>query len=319
MCRALSVSVVIPTRDRPAWLRRSVSSALAQQGADVEVVVVDDGSREPPSLPEDERVRLLRHEQPRGVAHARNAGLAAARGDWVAFLDDDDWWAPTKLTRQLTAAYEAQADFAWCGGFTVDPAGRVLNVDPIGAPEPDLHAALLRMNTIPCGCSNVVARTELLRHIGGFDPQFSVLADWDLNVRLSAAGRGASTPELLIAYSLHAGNMHYSDAAAWSDKRRFDAKHELERDGRALDDEAWWLSWRFRAQLQTGRNRAAARSAWQLYRLNRDPLTLGRALALAVGGRRGLDRAGAAMRWLRRRDDVAADAHGPVPAAPPPA
>jgi glycosyltransferase involved in cell wall biosynthesis len=318
MSGALSVSVVIPTRDRPDWVRRSVSSALAQEDLELEIVVVDDGSTTPIDLPDDERLRIVRHERPLGVARARNAGLASAGTEWVAFLDDDDWWAPGKLARQLAAAHGAQADFAWCGGFTVDPAGKVLNLDPTWRPEPDLHAALLRMNMIPCGCSNVVARTDLVRRVGGFDPQFSVLADWDLNVRLSAAARGALTTELLIAYTLHADNMHYSDTPAEEDKRRFDAKYRAARAGKGVEtDDEWWLSWRFRAQLMTGRDRAAARSAWRLYRANHEAAILGRAIVLAVAGRQGLDRAGAISRRVRGRPGGATEVREAVPAAPP--
>src|SRR5829696_5642514 len=92
-----TVSVVIPTRNRSQLLSRTLQSALNQEEVAVEVVVVDDGSDNRDALVpeiEDTRVRLVRHRQRRGPAAARNTGIEAARAPWVAFLDDDDLWAP---------------------------------------------------------------------------------------------------------------------------------------------------------------------------------------------------------------------------------
>ena len=92
------MSVVIPTRDRPRLLQRALASALRQVGVVAEVVIVDDGGSPPVALaPTGGRVRVLRKDRSEGVSAARNAGIAAARGEWVAFLDDDDVWAPAKL------------------------------------------------------------------------------------------------------------------------------------------------------------------------------------------------------------------------------
>ena len=89
----------------------AVRSALGQEGALVEVCVVDDGSEPPVELPADlaadERVTLIRFETTRGPAAARNAGLAATGAELVAFLDDDDAWLPGKLTRQVNALIAA--------------------------------------------------------------------------------------------------------------------------------------------------------------------------------------------------------------------
>lgn len=85
-----ALSIVIPTRDRPMGVRRAVESALGQSRHDLEVIVVDDGSEERVSLPAHDRLRCVRHAASAGPAGARNAGLRAARGRWIAFLDDDD-------------------------------------------------------------------------------------------------------------------------------------------------------------------------------------------------------------------------------------
>jgi glycosyltransferase involved in cell wall biosynthesis len=109
---AVDVTVVIPTRDRLASLLATLAGVWRQSDVQLEVVIVDDGSR-PEVAAEYEglcsdRVRVLRNAESRGPGAARNAGIAIARGQWVAFLDDDDLWAPSKLRRQLDAAERAR-------------------------------------------------------------------------------------------------------------------------------------------------------------------------------------------------------------------
>jgi glycosyltransferase involved in cell wall biosynthesis len=98
------VTVVVPTRDRGHLVADAVDTALGQSDVDVEVLVVDDGSRDPVGLPADPRLRVVRHLRPRGVAAARNLGITLAATPWIAFLDDDDRARPTWLARSLTAA-----------------------------------------------------------------------------------------------------------------------------------------------------------------------------------------------------------------------
>lgn len=102
------VSVVIPTRDRSTLVPRAVHSALAQTLRGIEVIVVIDGADRATidALRQiaDPRLRLVPLEPPAGQADARNAGVAAARAPWIAFLDDDDLWAPAKLEQQLRTA-----------------------------------------------------------------------------------------------------------------------------------------------------------------------------------------------------------------------
>ena len=93
------VSVVVPTRDRWELLSTcALPSATCQEGVAIEVIVVDDGSSDGTAAGlaalDDPRVLTVRHDRPRGVSAARNSGIRAARGTWLAFLDDDDLWAP---------------------------------------------------------------------------------------------------------------------------------------------------------------------------------------------------------------------------------
>ena len=113
---------------------------------------MDDGSR-PPVPDRWPSVRLLRNDRPTGVAAARNAGVSAARGQWVAFLDDDDVWAPEKLRLQIDAAIRAGADMAFAGGLYVDAGDRPLQIVEAPPAGPHLQRALLGANVIPFTCS----------------------------------------------------------------------------------------------------------------------------------------------------------------------
>src|SRR5262245_28149594 len=99
------ISVVIPVLNRAAVVRRAIASVLAQTFQDFEIVVVDDGSTdgtaESVDTLSDRRIRVIRHEQTLGGGAARNTGIRASRAPFVAFLDSDDEWVPTKLEKQL--------------------------------------------------------------------------------------------------------------------------------------------------------------------------------------------------------------------------
>lgn len=202
------VTVVIPTRDRPALVAASVASARAQDQPPAAVIVVDDGSREPlHPLP---GATILRHATSLGVAAARNAGILSAQTRWVALLDDDDLWAPEKLRLQLEAA--AQTDAAWVYGSAlhVDRAGRSLLVHD-APPAATLSVSLREANVIPAGSSNVVVRRDVLLETGLFDPAFRHFADWDLWLRLAQVAPAAAVDVPVVAYVRHDHSMQVAE------------------------------------------------------------------------------------------------------------
>jgi glycosyltransferase involved in cell wall biosynthesis len=204
----VDVTVVIPTRDRVASLLATLAGVWRQSDVRLEVVIIDDGSR-PDVAAEYQRLashwlRVLRNAESQGPGAARNAGIAVARGRWVAFLDDDDLWAPTKLRRQLDAAERAQAEWAWCGAVYLSEAGSTLSVARGPSPE-DVRRQLPSGSVIPAGASNVIASTTLLRRLGGFDETIFHMPDWDLWLRLVAADPGAAHAEPLVGYVQHRG------------------------------------------------------------------------------------------------------------------
>src|SRR5579862_6769377 len=112
MTRNKTVSAVIPTRNRPHLVTRAVQSALDQTYADIEVIVVVDGpdpaTEDALAQFDDKRLRLIVLPEPVGAARARNVGVEAAWGDWIALLDDDDEWLPEKTRAQMQAAERSQ-------------------------------------------------------------------------------------------------------------------------------------------------------------------------------------------------------------------
>ena len=202
------VSVVLPTHNRPRLLALTLHSVLWQQGVDVEVVVVDDGSTEDIGTVvaglEDARVRLIRHERPQGVSTARNRGVAEARGSWIAFVDDDDVWAPDKLVAQLGAAREGNHGWVYVGAVNVTEDLRVLGGAPPATAD-EVVACLPRANLIPGGCSGVAVHRDLLP-TEPFDGSYRHFADWDLWIRLARLDRPAGVVRPLVGYRIHGGN-----------------------------------------------------------------------------------------------------------------
>jgi glycosyltransferase involved in cell wall biosynthesis len=286
--RAGLVTVVVPTRDRWPLLARALASFLFLCVFVLYLVVCDVGSSDetPDRLAgaDGERVRVLRNETPTGVARARNRGIEAARGEWVAFLDDDDFWAPDKLRMQLAACAAAGAGFSYTGLVTVDPE---LGRRRVSSPHPasGLDREILGMNVVgpPSG---VIVRRRLLAQVGGFDPSFSILADWDMWIRLAATAPAAACDAPLTGYLSHDENMHLDAAAAVEELRRLRAKHSKLADtvGVTIGDGRWWR-WIAATYRRSGhRFKATAAFLWSAVELRRaEPLA--RAAGTLVGPR----------------------------------
>ena len=201
-------SIVIPTHNRWQLLRtNALPSALEQEDVELEVIVVDDGSsdetREELGAIVDARLRVIRHETSRGVAAARNAGIAAARGDWLAFLDDDDLWSPRKVRTHIDAV--GTSGWGYASAIVVDMASRALYALPLPDPA-GIADSLMQGNVVPGGPSNVIARAALVRRLGGFDETLREhTEDWDLWIRLAREARPTACSEVLVATLQHPG------------------------------------------------------------------------------------------------------------------
>ena len=263
---------MIPTRNRWQTLVRSgLKAALCQRQVSVEVVVVDDHSDSaPPAADEllgDPRVHLVRPPEWGGVAVARNAGIERARGEWVAFLDDDDLWAPDKLAAVVGATERAGADFGYSSVLEVDSRLQpVVVLDAI--PPTELRAALRAGNGIYAVASNVVVRRVLLERIGGFDQRFSTVADWEILQRLAREGRPCAVAEPLVAYRA-SGWLLADEPAHRADLRRLEAKYEDVKVN--WNDYERWIALSLH---RAGQRREAARQYLATARRFRDPRSL---------------------------------------------
>ncbi len=232
-----SVTVVIPTRNRPALLRAAVCTARDQEDVDVEVIVVDDASDDADavrSVAAETGSALIRHDRRLGVAEARNAGIAAARTPWIALLDDDDRWAPRKLVEQLAAAERGGAPWAYSDALLVTPEGDVLETHR--GPDPaNVVEQLFAFNPIPAGASNVVLHRTLIRETGSFDSRLAHFADWDLWLRLAHHAAPARTDAVGVAYVRHAASMQSVATATAADELERFAHATERRYGRRLD------------------------------------------------------------------------------------
>jgi glycosyltransferase involved in cell wall biosynthesis len=281
--------VVIPTRNRWELLSTgALPSALGQEDVNVEVHVIDEGSsdatRDELARLNDPRVHVIRHDRPRGVAQARNAGIAAARGEWIAFLDDDDIWAPQKLRRQIDTAEAEGADFVYAASAALDERRRFLYSLRIANPE-DLATQLLRRNVISAGSSNVVARTNVVRRLGGFDERLSQLADWDLWLRLALHGRPAACSEILVGCLVHRGSMLLTERGdLFREMEHLVEKHRMAsvRSGVSFDL-ALFARWVAEGHLRAGRRFRAATTYLFAARRFHDRGAVPRAVAALFG------------------------------------
>jgi len=202
------VSVIIPTYRHQAFILATLQSVFDQRGVDAEIIVVNDGSPDDTKsilepLISSGRIQYL--EQPnQGVAKARNAGIARARGEYVALLDDDDLWPADKLELQ-TAYLDANPDVGVV-------AGTLQKIDCHGSageragfyPQIDFES-LFRGNPFHSPGQTLV-RASLLREIGGLDTSIWGADDWDLWLRIAKRSRIAMIDRLALYYRLHAGN-----------------------------------------------------------------------------------------------------------------
>jgi len=214
-----TVTIVMPCYNGSAYIREALDSAVAQTHKALQIIVVDDGSKDDSAqvvrayaaAHPDANIELI--QQPNaGEPTARNTGIRAAKGDWVAQLDADDWWEPDKLELQLQAAADQGDDcvLVHTGVTHHFPDGRAED-KALEGPSRRVGrctAALLEPTSI--GHPSIMVRRDALATVGGYDPAFIQACDIDLYFRLSAVGSFAFVPRHLLHYRMHAGQMSAS-------------------------------------------------------------------------------------------------------------
>lgn len=215
------MSIIVPAFNAGRFITRALASALAQTYENIEVVVIDDGSTDNTRsivksvACSDERLHLFSTSN-RGVARARNLGIENARGSYVAFLDADDLWHPTKIERQVEALDIHRSDPAWGGVYTfhrtIDEEDQVTGR---GQTLADCRGYVLARDLVLKfigNGSNLLVRRDAALAVGGFDPSYAEngiggCEDLDFELRLAARYRIESVSSFLVGYRRYKGNM----------------------------------------------------------------------------------------------------------------
>jgi len=206
------VSVVIPTFNRPELLSRAIRSVLAQTYQDFEIIVVDDGDKESAgavvSSFEKQNIRYIKNNPPKqGGGATRNRGIEEADGEYVAFLDDDDEWMPTKLEKQVFALDSSGVGASHCGLVVIDNAtDKVVREDlPGESGVVDIFDRTLFRCYI--WTSELVVRRALLLK-EQFDPTFKKNQEWDLQLRLAKLTKFVAVNEVLVRLNVLGEDEH---------------------------------------------------------------------------------------------------------------
>ena len=206
------VSVIIPNYNYAQYLREAIDSVLAQSYPEIEIIVVDDGSTDGSKEILDgygNRVQAI-FQRNQGVSAARNNGVKASRGEFVAFLDADDSWLPAKVEKQVDCLKtDEEIGLVHVGVVEVDADGNSIR-ERLDGGAGDLWRDLLLFSSrgIFGGGSGVLMRRTIFDEAGGFDQRLSTSADWDLYFQVSSRHNVGFIPEVLLQYRVHHSNMH---------------------------------------------------------------------------------------------------------------
>lgn len=219
------ISVILPVYNRAATLPRCVQSVLAQTFTDWELIAVDDGSvDESVSVLEsfgDARIRVIREEKNRGPSAARNTAIEAARGEYLALIDSDDEWLPTKLEKQIARLETGECDLCGCEYWLAKDG-----VDErVTLPAPPSWAEELHTKCELGNGTTLMLRRECATAVGAMDERLRVYEDWDWMLRLVPRFRYAVVAEPLAR--VHAGGLRSARAFAAA-AEIFLGKHEAE-------------------------------------------------------------------------------------------
>jgi glycosyltransferase involved in cell wall biosynthesis len=263
------VSVVIATHGRLQFLQQAVTSVLRQTFTDIELIVVDNGSRDGTSeflaSIADERLVTLTYDRALGATGACNVGLKAATGKWRCFLHDDDIWAPTKLEEELNEAWRTSRAWAYTGCVYIDATGSIIAGRPPPTPEQVVRLSPYRY-AVPAGLSGMIWREDALDDDGLLDSSLTYMVDWDLSLRLLRRGPPAAVLKPLVGYRQHGSNLSLTAA----DRIPAEIPYTQAKFADLLRGEKMDLAFNYRVAgsefMRAGMRRAAIGAYWQALR-----------------------------------------------------
>jgi glycosyltransferase involved in cell wall biosynthesis len=219
-----TVSVIIPAYNAQAFIEETIRSVQQQTYPNLEILVVDDGSKDCTSAiveryaKDDPRIRLF-SQQNKGVAAARNLAISEATGKYIAPIDADDIWYPTKIERQVDALERAgeKAGVAYTWSVSLDDKSRVVDAGPKWDLEGEVYQALVLRNFIG-NASVPMFRRSALETVGGYNEQMRALdaqgcEDWDICLRCAERYEYCVVKEYLVGYRCYSESMSYNHAA----------------------------------------------------------------------------------------------------------
>jgi glycosyltransferase involved in cell wall biosynthesis len=197
------ISVIIPAYNGEETIRETIESVLNQTFKDFEILVINDGSQDATldiiNSIKDFRLKVFSYSNA-GQAVSRNRGFSQSSGEFIAFLDADDLWTPTKLEAQLKALQDnPQAAVAYSWSDFIDEKGQFLRGASRSTLSGDVYAKLLLTDFLDNG-SNPLIRRQALIEVGGFDETLTPAEDWDMWLRLAARYHFVLVPAPHILY-----------------------------------------------------------------------------------------------------------------------
>lgn len=225
------ISVIVPAYNAAGTIGATLRSVMAQTYGNIEIIVIDDGSRDETAaivrsfLAIEPRLRLATQANA-GVAAARNAGAGLARGDFIAPVDADDLWHPTKLAKQMAVMQKGsdRLGLIYCWSSWIDDAGCV--VERFGAMSDASGRVfpLLALEDFICNASVPLIRRSAFDAVGGYDVGLRQAGgqgceDWQLYLRLAEICEFGVVPEFLVGYRMGQGSM---STDVWQMKRSYD-------------------------------------------------------------------------------------------------
>lgn len=202
------VSIVIPTYGRPSAIKQAIQSVVLQTYQNWELIVVDDNDPSSPERKETEalfnnyesnlNITYIPLPQNRGACSARNTGIEASNGQYVAFLDDDDEWYEHKLEKQIKAMQKSDASVCYCDMYLTYDGRKKYHQHRI---VENTHTKLLNRGFGIC-TSAIVVSLDALRKVNGFDTTLPSMQDYDLLLRLAESYDFIEVQEALLTYKL---------------------------------------------------------------------------------------------------------------------
>lgn len=260
----IKVSVVIPTHNRPELLKRAVNSVLGQTFKDLEVIVVDDGlekrADEVINNFHDSRLKYIQHSEEKGGSVARNTGIKASSGNFIAFLDDDDEWLPFKLATQMAQFESTPRNVGFCFSAVENIYSDRKFVTTVPSGIGDYHELALSyfksLLTV-----TLIIKKYVFAETGLFDEQFPSHQEADLMIRVTEKFKGLGINQPLVRVAMGGHNQ-----VGGSLKRRILgremllAKHmgEFKKDKKLLADQNFSLGLMYRDSIQFAK-------AWDMF------------------------------------------------------